>query len=96
MADSDTPKRSNGSSHTSKSLSSFMKNICTVFALGDVLRGHLKKTGNDEHSRALEDLSVVMLLAGNFLLNFTGSTGYCTVGTYSQQACWFFSGVGAL
>lgn len=68
MADSDTPKRSNGSSHTSKSLSSFLKNISTVFTLGNVLTDHLKKT---DDSRALQDLSVVMFLAGNFLLNFT-------------------------
>lgn len=40
-----------------------MKNICTVFALANVLRGHLKNTGDDEDSRALQDLIVVIMLS---------------------------------
>lgn len=47
-----------------------MKNIYIVFALGNILGGHLKKAEKNENCRALQNLSVVMLLVGNFLLSF--------------------------
>lgn len=47
-----------------------MKKIYTIFALGNILGGHLKKAENNEDCRALQNLSVVMPLVGNFLLSF--------------------------
>lgn len=39
-------------------------------ALGNILGGDLKEAENNEDSRALQNLSVVMLLVGNCLLSF--------------------------
>lgn len=73
-----------------------MKNTCTIFALGNVLRGHLKKTEDDEDSRASQDLSVVMLLVGNFLLNFKVMATLATVLLVLKAVVGFFSGTGIL
>lgn len=53
-------------------------------ALGNILGGDLKKAENNEDSRALQNLSVVVLLVDNFLLSFKvlrTEYGYHTVST---------------
>lgn len=57
----------------------------------------MNKTGNDEDSRALQNLGVIMLLAGNFLLNFTVMGTLATVLlVLSHSNFFFFSGIGIL